>query len=463
MDIKASWFGFELNHLQSILLLTLALIGLLNIPFGLLVGINELLDAIFSSIPAHLAHPSWYTIYNVIDDFKSSIVTILMYLSFFILCLHTTLKIIKNDHRSIFKRTSSQDQVTNWFGFKLNHSQSILLFMLSMVGIIWILFSFIRGLEVFPYSIFFNDLFPNYDRNFQRALFAWLHLTIFIIFLYTIVTTKIGTKRSWMELERYHPTPLVIMFIVSLMVVIFMVFKLLTLFYYPMNLDDLIATFVVLLFSTSFASFSFLRKVRKPINKQISSSSAEPVINVKKNAKSLKLDLVLFLVLIFVFVIIYFGFFTSHLGYYVYDNNFFLSLILGPDTYIISYFISLLSLLFQLFLASLPFYFIFYFLIHKKLTERDLESLKLDIDKKWMGLNVKIKSHAIILYWISLAQFVFLLVYLYALFPFLSDPFSGVYNFFETLLSVILIGAISAFCCYNLIKLYRVQKLPDRP
>ena len=170
MELRATWFGFELNHLQSILLLALAFIGLLNIPFGLLVGIKELLDVIFNSIPAHIAHPSVYTIYYLFDDFKSSIISIAMYLSFFVLCLYTIQKIIINNSRSIFNHVSSQEQITSWFGFKLNHSQSIMLFLFSIVGIISISASFLRGLETYPYSIFFNDLFPNYNRYIQRFL-----------------------------------------------------------------------------------------------------------------------------------------------------------------------------------------------------------------------------------------------------------------------------------------------------
>jgi hypothetical protein len=468
MEIKATWFGFELNHLQSALLLVLAFIGLLNIPFGLLVGINELLDALFYSIPAHIAHPAWYTIYYLVDDLKSSIVTIMMYLSFFILCLYTILKIIKNKNKSIFKHPSSQDQMTHWFGFKLNHFQSILIFLLSLIGIIWISSSFIRGLEVFPYSIFFSALFPDLNRNIQRALFAWMHLTIFIIFLYSIVTTKISSKRSRVELEWHHPTSTVIIFIVSLMFVIFMIFKLLTLLYISMSLDDLIIILVVLLISTNLVSFSFLRKTFKPQYKQISTSSTEPALVMGKKTKLSKIGLIVLLGFIFVFVIVFIGFTTNLVtSEYTYHYHFFfdrfLYFIMGPQAYVETTFISLVSIFFNFLLFSIPFFIIFYCLIGKKRLERELKELELEIDEKWMGLHVKIKSYAIILFWISFAQLIFLLVYLYALLPYLSDTFSGFYVFFDNLLLVILIVVISVFCCYNIAKFYFVQKLRENP
>lgn len=462
MELKATWFGFELNHLQSILLLALAFIGLLNIPFGLLVGIKELLDAFFFSIPAHLAHPSWYTIYYVFDDFKSSIITIVMYLSFFALCLYTIRKIIRNDPRSRFKDVSSQEQITSWFGFKLNHSQSIMLFLFALIGIISISASFLRGLETYPYSIFFNDLFPNYNRYIQRALFGWLHLTIFAISLYTIIAMKMKYKRSQVELKMYHSTFLVISFLVSLIIVIFMVFKLLTLSYLPMNSIDFLATLLVLLFSSNLASYSFLRKTRKPHYKQTSNSSTEPIKDTKKNAKSSKLDLIMLLFFIFIFVIIYFSFITKHLGSYVYVDNYFLTVLLGPDSYIISYFTSLLSLFLQFLIATIPFFVIFYYYIGKKLTERELDELNIDIDKKWMTFHIENKSHAIILFWVSLIQLIFLSVYIFGLVPYLTYLYNG-YYFFQALLLVILIGGIFAYCCYNLITLHDVQKIRRRP
>jgi hypothetical protein len=466
MEFRTTWFGFELNHLQSTLLLALAFIGLLNIPFGLLVGINELLDAIFSSIPAHIAYPSMYTIYLVFDDLKSSIVTIMMYLSFFILCLYTILKIIKNKHKSIFKHPSSQDQRINWFGFKLNHFQSILMFLLSLISIIWISVSFIRGLEVFPYSIFFNALFPDLNRNFQRALFTWMHLTIFIIFLYSIVTTKISSKRSRVDFEWYHPTSAVFTFIVSLMFVIFMIFKLLTLLYISMSLDDLIIILVVLFISTNLMSFSFLRKIFKPHYKQISISSTEPAGVTGKKAKSSKIGLIVLLGFIYVFIVFFIGFATNLVIFEdVYPYHFFfdqvLYLILGPQAYVETTFTSLASIFSNFLLFSIPFFIIFYCLIGRQRLERELKELELEIDEKWMGLHVKIKSHTIILFWISLAQLVFLLTYLYALFPYLYDPFSGTYVFFKTLLLAILIVVISVFCCYNIEKFYFVQKLRE--
>ena len=230
-----------------------------------------------------------------------------------------------------------------------------------------------------------------------------------------------------------------------------------------MNSNDFLATLLILLFSSNLASYSFLRRTRKPHYKQTSIPSTEPVRDMKKNAKSSKLDLIVLLLLVFVFVIVYFGFITKHLGSFVYVDNYFLNIILGPDSYIISYFTSLLSLFLQLLIASIPFFVIFYYYIGKKLTERELDELNIDIDKGWMGLHVKVKSHAIILYWISLFQLIFLLLYLFVFLPYLSDPFSGVYVFFPTLLLVILIGGISAYCCYNLMTLYDVQKMRGKP
>ena len=459
MELRATWFGFELNHLQSVLLLALAFIGLLNIPFGLLLGVKELLDAIFISIPAHLAHPAWYTIYYVFDDFKSAIIDITIYSIFFTICVYTIRKIVKNNHRSIFKHTSSQEQITSWFGFKLNHSQSILLFSLSLVGIISISASLIRGLETYPYSIFFNDLFPNWNRNIQRGLFVWLHLTIIAISLYTIIKMKMNYKGSHSELEMHHPTSFVIIFIVSLIIVIFIGFKLLTLLYLPMNSNDFFATLLVLLGSSNLASFLFLRKRHNPRYKPIPSSSNEQVRDIKKNSKLSKFKLILLLVFIFAFTVIYFDFFTRYLGLPVFDNYFFFFLIDLQIFYGETYFLSLLASLFSLLLISIPFFVLFYLFISKGHLERNLKELEIAIEKKWMDLHVKLKSFAILFYWISLTQLVFLLVYLFALLPYILNTYSGYYEFFKNLLLVIIIGMTYVYCLYNLTKFYYVQKL----
>ena len=441
MEVKATWLGFKLNHLQSILILILAFIGLLNIPFGLLVGVNGLLDAIFLSIPAHLANPVVYTIYYLFDAFKNPIITIAVYLSFFLLCIYTIRKIIRNDQNSIFKETSSQEQISSWFGFKLNHSQSILLFLFSVIGIISISASFLHGENAYPSGILFFELLPSWNRNLQRMFFALIHLTIFVIILYTLIKMKMNYTKS--RVERTHPTFVVITFIILLVITIFSVFKLLTLTYSTMDWNDLILFFVLLLAGSNVISFLFLRKPH--ISFRGDSSSESSFSGTKGNGRSSKRKLIALTISIFVFIIIF--------------SSQFMETVCRPISYIDSYFFSLLYRVFILFLISIPFLIIFYCFLNSDNIGRTLDNLDLDLDRKWLGQKVKIKSQAIILFWTSLAQISYLLIYLYNLYPDIVNPFASSYEYFKTLLLVILTVIISIFCLYNIIRLYSMQKL----
>ncbi len=185
------WFGFEINHSQSIFLFILAFTGILNIPFGILKELNKLLAAIFLSLPS--------------DDFKEPIIILLEYIVFLYLCLYTIRIVLKSEQNSAFKRNLSQDQVTNWFGFKINHSQSIFLFTISLVGLIAIISSYLHGFDAFSPSYFFRELYtvplndylsPYGNLVLQRYAYNFIHLVIFLISLYTLIKTRYNRASS---------------------------------------------------------------------------------------------------------------------------------------------------------------------------------------------------------------------------------------------------------------------------
>jgi len=440
------WFGFELNRLQSVLLFILALIGLLNIPFGILQGINQFLDILFLRYPYHLANPALYTIYYIFDDIKNATVTLGVYTIFFMLCLYTIRKIVGRKKNSTSKKKLSQDHITNWFGFKLNHSQSIFLFALSVIGIISITASFLYGLNRYPSGIFFSQILPPDYLSVQRVYFNLIHLIIFIITLYTLIKMKIHFPRKSVGINT--PTYRVIVFIISVLIIIFILPRLLYIFSSLIHEISIIGEFsefglplITLIVCSNIISFLLLRKPRH--NAARDSSLQKPFLKFTPKIRFIILTLSIF-------------------GFIINFAIQFKIIMLGSITVIYGFLIDLFGVFFNLLLLNIPFLVIFSCFFKKGPLEHSLNDLDYEINKKWFGRNFIFKIYAIVLYWISLPQIVYFALELFynywRFYDLVFGLYGSSYETFKFILYLIIVCIVFAFCVYNLIKFHKVQK-----
>lgn len=441
------WFGFEINHSQSILLFILAFTGVLNIPFGILKELNKLLAATFLSLP--------------LSDFKEPIIILSEYIVFFYLCLYTIRRVLKPEQNSAFKRKLSQDQVTNWFGFKINRSQSIFLFTISLVGMIAIISSYLHGLDAFNPSYFFRELYsiPIYDYLspygnlvLQRYAFDFIHLVIFLISLYTLI--KIKYNRASLSVNRYNKNYQLVIFIISLTIVLFLLPRIFCHVILFTALGPLIGIDPIGLGTTSFQFTDFVIITlivfvcTNIISYLIKRVPRPKEVNKKLKFKSPKALVITLSISSFIFLI----FFSQSL-ITIFSVNF----------VVYGFFPELLLNLFILLLMSIPFLILFSYTTKTYKMEEYLDIFESMINKKWLRCKIKRKSYAIIVFWISIAQLVFLIIKSYLLIPYiipvisLEISLSSLYYIFDVNL-FILMGLEALFCAFNIIKLYPTQK-----
>ena len=442
------WFGFEINHSQSIFLFILAFTGALNIPLGILKELNKLLAVIFLSLP--------------LDDFKEPIITLLEYIVFFNLCLYTIRIVLKHKQNSAFKRNLSQDQVTNWFGFRINHSQSMFLFTISLVGLIAIIFSYLHGFDAFSPSYFFRELYtvplndylsPYGNLVLQRYAFNFIHLVIFLISLYTLIKTRY--IRANLSVKSLNKNYQLVIFIISLAIVIFLLPRLfchIVLFTAlgplvgidpigsiettNLQFTDFVIVTLIVFVCANIISFS-IKRVPHPKE-----------VNKKLKFKSPKVFLITLSISSFVFLI----FFSQSL-----------ITIFSINVVIYGFFPELLYNLFILLLMSIPFLILFSYTTRTYKMEEYLGIFESTVNKKWLRCIIKRKSYIIILFWISISQLVYLIIRGHLLIPelipviSLQISLSSLYYIFDVYL-FILVGLEALFCVYNIIKLYPSQK-----
>jgi hypothetical protein len=135
--------GFELNRSQSALILILSFIGLFMATNELVMGISfNLFQFIFVVIPAYLDHPEVYADLYLYYYFAPVITGIIISSIFLLLSVYGLKKVLShNDHNDIKKKskrkTIQQDRIVNWLGLKLSHGQSLFIFSLSLIGILF--------------------------------------------------------------------------------------------------------------------------------------------------------------------------------------------------------------------------------------------------------------------------------------------------------------------------------------
>lgn len=203
-DSQLVLFGFELNRSQTMLLLILSLIGIFMTIYELAINISySLFQLIFLVIPLHLDHPEVYLEPSLYYYFAYVITGIIISSIFLLLSVYVLKTILShNSHNDIKKKskrkTIQQDRIVNWFGLKLSHGQSLFIFSLSLVGILYTIQFYISSINPLSWVLELLCLIPIGHNivTYSEKLYVIMSIVITAIFivlcLYSIITSRRG-------------------------------------------------------------------------------------------------------------------------------------------------------------------------------------------------------------------------------------------------------------------------------
>ena len=292
---RVTLFKFELNRLQSIVILILALTGLFLVPvlLGEEIFIN-LFYNLFVTLPSYFSPPppshSESFLFNM---FAPNITKICIFILFLYLSFITVRKLIRgvSEDEAQKPKIIPQDRVVKWLGFKLTHGQAIFIFSLSLMGIPFLALAMI-GINSSLFTRFYRELcyIPIYDHPFpfHEITLDYAPITLngifFIMCLYSIFKTRRGKKFNSIQLKNASNFGLFI-FIMSFIVFVLFLIRLLShLIIYtdlayligitpesptPHQFNDLLTVIIILIVSILFLIFShFLKNSSSKLKKK---------------------------------------------------------------------------------------------------------------------------------------------------------------------------------------------------
>ena len=182
----------------------LSFIGLFIVAYEFAINISYgLLQFIFVAIPAYLEKPEAYADLYLYYYLAPIITGIIVSSIFLFLSVYGLKKVLNhNSHNDIKKKskrkTIQQDRIVNWFGLKLSHGQSLFIFSLSLIGIIYAI-QFYIGSTTYSSRMFEDLCFipdgPNRATSHEILLdnFPIVITAIFIVLcLYSIIASRRG-------------------------------------------------------------------------------------------------------------------------------------------------------------------------------------------------------------------------------------------------------------------------------
>jgi len=286
-DSRMTLFRFELSRTQSSLFLMLSLIGIFMLSFTLAgeVFLN-LFQFIFSTLPFYLAEPEPYHEDYLVYHFWPIIIRIIIYTIFFLLSIYVLNKILRHNnikHKSK-RKIIPQERIVNWLGLKISHGQSLFIFSISLIGILFIVQLYLESL-----------LYPGEDWGLLASL-CWIpdgpnqatsheillknvplaiQATFFLLSIYSLFIVRRGKpmKRSKKSANNYS----LLIFILSFIVFVFLLARIfchLALFNYDFSYllgisynapnayqnNDFITTLILLFICLALIVTSFLLK-----------------------------------------------------------------------------------------------------------------------------------------------------------------------------------------------------------
>ncbi len=208
-DSQLVLFGFELNRSQTTLILIFSFIGLFMTTFELTIGIfYGLFEFIFVELPFCLDHPEYCNgLFHHLSFTPSIISGIIISSIFLLLSVYVLKKILRhNSHNDIKKKskrkTIQQDRIVNWFGLKLSHGQSLFIFSLSLVGILYTIQFYISSINPLSWVLELLCLIPigHNIATYSEKLYVIMSIVITAIFivlcLYSIIASRRGKPTS---------------------------------------------------------------------------------------------------------------------------------------------------------------------------------------------------------------------------------------------------------------------------
>ncbi|MFX0023029.1 MAG: hypothetical protein ACFE9S_11950 [Candidatus Hermodarchaeota archaeon] len=231
---RMTLFRFELSQSQSSLFLILSLIGVIMLSIRLIVYIFfGLFDIIFFYLPTFQfdefsAYYLWFFISNIISS--------ILYL---LLCIYVLRKILRNKNNK--NRNSGKiiphERIVNWLGLKISHGQSQFIFILSLVGILFMIQYFLKT-SLFPQPQLFHSwtLFEDLSRIpgestpyvssyitdilLVRTVPFGIIITFFLLSLYSLIAVRRGKLKNPSKTGVTNSSLLI--FIISIIMVTFL-------------------------------------------------------------------------------------------------------------------------------------------------------------------------------------------------------------------------------------------------
>ena len=225
-------FGFELNRTQTTYILLLSLIGVFMVSHQLVSEISyNLFQSIFVTLPIYLAEPEPYHDLYLYYNFAPVITRIIVYSIFLFLSVYSLRKVLKKDLNSRDiknkrkRKTIPQDRIVNWLGLKLSHGQSLFIFGLSLVGILFAIQLYIDSTTFFSGILEELSMVPTgpYSATGHVKLEECIPIVITVVFivlcLYSIIVSRRGKPiiPSRKVVKNYG----IILFIISFIVFFF--------------------------------------------------------------------------------------------------------------------------------------------------------------------------------------------------------------------------------------------------
>lgn len=220
-----SLFRFELNQTQTLLFLILSLIGTFMLPVILVrEGYFFLFRELFRQRPWSYRHYAYF------------ITNIITYTIFLFLSIYTLRKILrsKNIKNKPTRKLIQQDRIVRWLGFKLSHGQSLIIFCLSLAGILLIVPHYIyissSTLDSGIYShhlLYVITMIPTSptQRTYSEILIKKVSFTIcaliVIICLYNLIATQFGRSISYSKkgIKKIRLPIFILSFIISIFLI----------------------------------------------------------------------------------------------------------------------------------------------------------------------------------------------------------------------------------------------------
>lgn len=367
-EIVSIWFGFPLNKTNSVVLLVLSYMGVMNLPI---------------------------LIFENILNYCYDLIHIIFYSVCFILSLYTFLKVIKGIKIQDKQKKVLETRITRvlWFGIHLTYNQALVLFALSLSGILFTSYYSIMLMFDYAQPFFISVTYLYLEMHF-------INIVLFIICIFTVYRIKKPQIKSddAKELNKFS----LFLFILSIVLFISLIYPMLFCtsilisaiisiisydsFYFGdlINLISLIIIIIIFIFLFVLSALN----LKKKYNFSLALKKSSNLSQKQKWFGIIKMNPVMALVFLSfsIFVVLYLLFGLSF--------EIFIVRSIGIDT---------INYIFYVILLLIPCFYTIDFIPKKNRLELFLESYYREKSQmnKWFGLKVN-KSQSTIIFGLSL-------------------------------------------------------------